>query len=420
VCQKVWPDEIKKWDNFKHLSHVVVCDPQEKNRRRRISMPVDIHILNRDAVGWLADAIATTKRLPWDLIIIDESSSFRNWGSARTKAMKRLIARIPYRVILTGTPAPRNYVDLFPQMFLLDEGQALGTTITEFRSKYCFEVKMEIKLQEENGVKKFGKFKVKNAAYGQVQSAINHLCLRLDARDYLSMPPITYHDIVVELPPEARRVYDELEREMFVCLQSGDEKLIANAAALYVACKQVASGGLYDNERKAHGIHSAKTEAVTDLLQELGGKPAMIAYQFDHELDRLRKAIPKMKAIRGGLKKDEFERIVDAWNMDTLDPPYLAVHPMALSYGVNMQEGSGRDMIWYGIPDNLELYIQLNARIWRQGVSSAVRVHRIIAEDTVDELIRDRTDQKFDLQADLLQALRSYAITKGVAVPTMR
>jgi hypothetical protein len=323
-------------------------------------------------------------------------------------------------VILTGTPAPRNYVDLFPQMFLLDEGQALGTTITEFRSKYCFEVKMEIKLQEENGVKKFGKFKVKNAAYGQVQSAINHLCLRLDARDYLSMPPITYHDIVVELPPEARRVYDELEREMFVCLQSGDEKLIANAAALYVACKQVASGGLYDNERKAHGIHSAKTEAVTDLLQELGGKPAMIAYQFDHELDRLRKAIPKMKAIRGGLKKDEFERIVDAWNMDTLDPPYLAVHPMALSYGVNMQEGSGRDMIWYGIPDNLELYIQLNARIWRQGVSSAVRVHRIIAEDTVDELIRDRTDQKFDLQADLLQALRSYAITKGVAVPTMR
>lgn len=403
VCHKVWPDEMRKWDNFRHLSHVVVCSPNAQVRKRRLSMPVDVHVINRDALSWLSRTFASAKRLPWDLIVIDESSGFRAWGSRRSKDLRKLVRRIPYRVILTGTPAPKSYADLFPQIWLLDEGKALGEDVTHFREQFC---------QEKHGFSGFGSFQVKQSMQQAMQAAIAPMCLRLDAKDYLSIPEITYHDIMVDLPPAARAQYDEIEEQLFLLLDSG-ERDIVNAAALYTALKQIASGGIYDNNRNAHELHGEKTQAVVSLLEELEGKPALIAYQYDHDLQRLRKAIRGLHAIRGGVSNQEFEGLIDGWNADTLDPPYIAVQPQALSYGVNMQEGSGRDVIWYGLTDNLDHYIQLNARIHRQGVGSAVRVHRVLAANTVDEVIRDRTDRKFDVQTNLLEVLREYQKQKG-------
>lgn len=424
VCGKVWPDEIRKWDNFRHLSHVVVCSTNASVRRRRLAMPVDIHIINRDAICWLVDNyVKKDRRLPWDMIVIDESSSFRNWSSNRTKALRKLIKHIKFRVILTGTPAPKNYKDLFPQMYLLDEGEALGTTVEQFANRFCttkelpyiVQARMQaIERARGDGPRlvSFASLKVLEDKYPEMQAAVAPLCLRLDARDYLSIPQTTYHDVMVDLPPEARAQYDELEKEMFIALERG-ERDIVNAAALYAACKQVANGGIYDNARVAHDLHSAKTDAITGLLEELAGKPALIAYQYEHDKDRLKKAIKGLHVVKEKTT-EQFGHMVDQWNADTLEPPYIASHPEPLSYGVNMQYGPCRDIIWYGLTDNLDLYIQLNFRIPRQGMTGTegVRVHRVLASDTVDEVIRDRTDQKFDVQANLLEVLRGYAKQK--------
>jgi len=422
VCHKVWPDEIRKWDNFRHLSHVVACSPSAETRKRRILMPVDIHIINRDAIAWLAQTyVKKDRKLPWDLIVIDESSSFRNWSSNRTKALRKLVKNIRYRVILTGTPAPKNYKDLFPQMFLLDDGKALGTTVEQFADRFCTTKAMpyivqermkSIEMQTGNRLVSFASLKVREDRFEAMHQAVAPLCLRLDAKDYLSIPETTYHDVMVDLPPAARAQYDELEKEMFLALERGERDII-NAASLYAACKQVANGGIYDNNKVSHDLHNAKTDAVTGLLEELAGKPALISYQYEHDKDRLKKAIHGLHVVKEKTA-EEFGKCVDAWNTDTLDPPYIASHPEPLSYGVNMQYGSCRDIIWYGLTDNLDLYIQLNFRIPRQGMTGTqgVRVHRILASNTVDEVIRDRTDQKFDVQANLLEVLRGYAKQK--------
>jgi SNF2 family DNA or RNA helicase len=187
------------------------------------------------------------------------------------------------------------------------------------------------------------------------------------------------------------------------------QRRAVNAGAKYSACRQIANGGIYDGDRVSYDVHQAKTEATVEILEELGGKPALIAYQYDHDLARLQHAIKGLHVIRGGMKESEISSLIDRWNSDSLDVPYLAVQPQALSYGINMQKGSGRDIIWYGPTDNLDTYIQFNARIWRQGVTSGVRVHRIRCIDTIDDVVWDRIDQKFDVQANLLEVLAEYA-----------
>lgn len=401
VMHNVWPDEIRGWSNFTGISYSVVHGTPEV-RKKRLALPVNLHLINRDAISWLAKLYHNRSQLPWQGIIIDESTSFKNWSAARSKALRKFIERIPYRVIMTGTPAPKNLSDLFPQVWLLDEGQALGKTITEFRTNFC----MQIGAREENN------FRVRSEMEETIHSKIQHLALRLDHKDYLSIPPITYHDVPVTLPPSARRDYDAMEKQMLMVLATGDNKEAFNAAAKYQACKQISNGGVYDENHVAHEVHSAKTEATLEIIEELGGKPVLIAYQYEHDVARLQKAIPGLHVIRGGMKEADVASILDRWNTDTLDPPYLAVQPQALSYGVNAQHGSCRDIIWYGPTDSLDLYIQFNARIYRQGVGSAVRCHRLVCLDTIDQVIWDRTDEKEDVQTNLLEVLRAYAKKK--------
>lgn len=403
VMYNVWPDEIQGWQNFRHLSYSVVHGSPSV-RKKRLALPANIHLINRDAMVWLSRLVKGRKQLPWNAIIIDESTSFKNWSASRSKAIRDLIDRIPYRIIMTGTPAPKNLVDLFPQIWMLDEGKALGTHIGQFRDKYCIQVGS----RDENN------FRVRSEKADEVHEMIKHLALRLDQRDYLSIPPVTYHDVPIELPPAAQMDYDSMEKEMFMALADGGERVALNAGAKYQACKQISNGGIYHGEMKqVHDIHSAKTEACVDIIEELGGKPVLIAYQYEHDVQRLQKAIKGLHVIRGGMKDADVQRIVNAWNTDTLDPPYLAVQPQAFAYGVNAQHGQCRDIIWYGPTDSLDLYIQFNARIWRQGVGGAVRVHRLCCRNTIDEVIWPRIDEKEDVQSNLLQVLREYALRKA-------
>lgn len=401
VMFSVWPNEVKDWENFRSISYSVVHGTPEV-RRKRLALPVTLHLINRDAVSWLAKTYTGRKELPWQGVIIDESTSFKNWSAARSKALRKLVERIPYRIIMTGTPAPKNLSDLFPQIHLLDQGEALGKTITEFRTNFC----MQIGAREENN------YRVRSEMEETIHSKIQHLALRLDHKDYLSIPPITYHTVNIDLPPSARRDYDAMEKEMLMVLANGEDRAAFNAAAKYQACKQISNGGLYDAEHKAHDVHHAKTEACLEIIEELGGKPVFIAYQYEHDVQRLQKAIPGLHVIRGGMKEKDVASIIDRWNSDTLDPPYLAVQPQALAYGVNAQHGSCSDIIWYGPTDSLDLYIQFNARISRQGVRHAVRCHRLSCVGTIDEVIWDRIDEKEDVQTNLLEVLRAYAKQK--------
>lgn len=406
VCQKVWPEEVKDWTNFHGLRLSLVSGPEE-TRRRKLSTPADLYVISRDNIEWLARVLKHNKNAPpWQIVFFDESTSFKTWSSKRSQGAREVAARIPYRVIMTGTPSPKDLADLFPQIFLLDHGKSLGKNVTEFRNRYC--------LQE--GDKKFGIFHVRADMTSAIQNAIAPLCLRLNIQDYLSMPEITYHDVMVDLPPDVRQTYSLMEEMLFVALQDA-QRDISNAAALYGACKQIANGGIYDNTRTAHHLHGEKIDAAMEIIEELNGKPAIIAYQFEHDAERLAKRIKGLKVIRGGMKEKDFNRVIDQWNNGSLSPRHLAVQPQAMSYGINMQYGEGRDIIWLGLSDSLEIYQQLNARLWRQGVDSRVRIHRILASDTVDLMNAARIDSRFDVQANLLEALQAYAREKWVGQP---
>ncbi len=401
VCYRVWPDEIRKWSNFNHLTYSIIHGSDKKNR---LSIPSHIHLINRDGLRWLGDLIRrrNSRMLPWDLLVIDESSQYKTWSAACSKEARELSTQIPYRVIMTGTPAPNKLIDLYPQIWMLDHGESLGPNVTQFRKEFCHSV----------GAYKEGRYELNKGREADIYNRIAHLCLRLDAADYLSMPPKIETDIEVDLPDHARQVYDYLENELVVVMKQQIVKQVGQAAALYNACRQVASGGVYDVNNQHHTIHNEFDVAVRDLADELQGKPLLIAYQFNHEVERLKKMLPGLHIIRGGTSQKEFDRIINKWNDGTLNPPYLAVQPQALSYGINMQSGPGRHIVWYGPTDNLDLYIQLNARLWRQGVQSAVTIYRLRARQTIHDMIWGRTDEKQDVQSSLLQHLREYCLNR--------
>lgn len=407
VCTHVWPDERKKWTNFEGVS-IGLATGTVSNRRKILSMPFDIHIISRDCLDWLAD-LCRGKRgsLPWQMIIFDESTSFKTWSSVRSKAAQSIVPRIPYRLILTGTPSPKDITDLYPQIWLLDEGESLGQDVTEFRRRYC---------QTEHRQGRTS-ITVRKNKVAEIQNAIAPMCLRLDIKDYLSMPDMVVNDVWVDLPPAARTHYKAAEDELLVELDTGEARAVGRAGGLYSVCKQLANGGIYDNEKVAHQIHMEKVDAAWEITQELQGKPVLIAYQYRHDIPRLKARFKGITVIEGGMAKKPFDAAIQGWNEGTLDPPYLAVHPDALSYGLNMQYGEGRDIIWLGLPDSLELYQQLNARIWRQGVTSKVRIHRILTEDTVDSVVVDRTDRKIDVQSNLLTVLKQYAALRHSESP---
>lgn len=406
VVQKVWPQEIVRWTNF-HGLHMRAVTGNAEDRRRKLSAPADVYVISRDNLDWLARLLRANQHAPpWQIVFFDESTSFKTWKSRRSKAAREVAARTPYRCIMTGTFSTKDLADVFPQIYLLDQGAALGRNVTEFRNRYCY----------SDGPKNIGKFKVREDMKAAIRIAIEPMCLRLSIQDYLSMPEITYHDLWVDLPPNVESMYRTMEDQLFVALETASRD-ISNAAALYGCCKQMANGGIYDNGREPWHLHDAKVEAMMEVIDELSGKPALIAYQYEHDIERIQKKIRGIKVIKGGMKEKEFNRVIDQWNDGSLKPRHLAVQPQAMSYGINMQYGEGRDLIWLGLSDSLEIYQQLNARLWRQGVDSRVRIHRVLATGTVDAMNAARIDDRFDVQANLLEALQDYAKRRYETVP---
>ena len=388
VISSVWPDECKKWDQFNELTCSVVHGTK---RLEAMGREADIHLINPEAVSWLE-----RQDKKFDVLVVDESSKFKNWSAKRTKSLKKMVPDFKYRLLLTGTPSPNSLEDLFSQMFILDQGKAFGSSITSFRNRYFY----------RGG---YGGYKWTPFASSQdyIESKIKDSCLRLSAEDHLDLPTILLNDVWVDLPKDCLVEYKRLEKEMFLLLEGEDSVTATNAGSKYLSCRQFANGGIYDEDRTSHVIHNEKVSAMIEIIEELQGKPVIVAFQFHHDLERIRSRL-HAPSIDGRTKPEEANVLINKWNAGEL--PVLAVQPQSLSHGVNMQHGPGRDIIWFGLTDNLETYQQLNARVHRQGVTGGVRIHHLLARETVDLAIKDRLSEKGQNQSSLLESLNRYRL----------
>lgn len=408
-CYAVWPEEVKKWHFSRHLKVRVL---HGRDRLWQLQQPADIYVINPEGLKWLFTVALKGKReYPFDMLTVDESGKFRNPDSKRLRIVKPKLKKFKRRYILNGTPAPNGVPDLFSQFLIVDQGETFGRTITHFRNQYlkrCGYMGKQWEIASDSS---------REAVYERAA----HMCLVVEAKDHLDMPPITYHDIAITLPPAARQHYDEMEKELFTMIDN-DEIEAANAATAMMACRQMASGGMYQptpegmkpfpaNVRPWWELHRKKDEALIDLMDELQHKPVLIAYEFHHDYQRIRDSIRKafgFEVAHPGTGKyskagPQLER---DWNNGKIRA--LAGHPNTIALGLNLQE-CGEDIFWYSLTENLENYIQLIQRLWRQGFKgSSVRVHHCIATDTVDEAILARLTRKDRNQLDLKTALKAY------------
>jgi len=396
----VWPKERDKWTDFHGLSMEILHGP---NKFLAFNREADIYLLNPDGLPWFL-RIDGFKKLKADLLVVDESTKFKNTSTQRFKFLKPYIPTFKRRWILTGSPMPNGYLDLFGQMYILDLGNALSPYVTHYRAKY-----FNPDFWGYNWTLKQGADKL-------IQNRISPLTLRLDGEKLLDLPEIVEVPIYVDLPTQARKIYDQLENEMITIVED-TEVTAVNAAAASIKCSQVANGGLFhmqDHENPTLGgrtwtdIHTAKVEAVQDLIDELSGKSLLIAYDFEHDLARLRNALPQdTPYIGGGINAKRSEEIMQDWNANKI--PILLGQPQSVAHGLNLQEGACHHVCFHSLTWNYENYDQFIRRIRRQGnTAKKVFVHLIIAKDTVDEAKLEAIRAKKKGQDSFLAALKGY------------
>ena len=340
---------------------------------------------------------------PFDMVVVDESSSFKSHSSKRFKALASVGPHITRMVELTGTPSPNGLDDLWAQVFLLDGGERLGRRYTQFREHY-----FDPGRRGADGM--VYDYKAKPGSEGSILQQISDICISMKAEDYLQLPDIIYHEIPVVLDPKAQKAYTDLEREMILELPDDEEDISAtSAAALSNKLLQLANGALYDDNHQAHEIHNCKIEAFMELVESLQGKPALVFYNFQHDRERILAALRKTKLRVRELKKPADE---DDWNNGKID--ILLAHPASAAYGLNLQHG-GNHVIWFGLTWNYELYTQANKRLHRQGQTEKVIIHHLICSGTRDKDVMQALERKDDVQNWVMQSLKARikAIREG-------
>lgn len=386
VARDTWPAEIEKWDHLKGLTFEVAVG-DEKTRIAAIKNAMRnntrIVIINRENVPWL---IANT---PWiyDMVVLDELSSFKSSKALRFKALRKIRPRIERIVGLTGTPAPNGYMDLWAQFRILDQGERLGKFITHYREEYF----------TLDPFKKFADYEIKPDSAKRINDKISDITVSMQALEHLKMPELLKQQEVITMSESEYGRYQELKRKKV--LQLGDEKVTAkNAAALCGKLSQLANGAIYDEDGKILEVHERKLDALEDLIEEANGKPTLVAYWFKHDYERIKKRIPGVREIK---TSDD----IKDWNDKKIKVGLI--HPASAGHGLNLQQG-GSYMIWFGLTWSLELYEQTNARLWRQGQKSqTVVIKHIIAKGTVDEMIYEALINKHVTQSALMNAVRA-------------
>lgn len=386
VAAQTWPAEIAKWDHTKHLKVSIVAGTP-KQRMRALQTPADIYTISRDSIVWLVEDAVSRAAWDFDMLVVDESSSFKNHASQRFRSLRKVSSLCDRVVCLTGTPAPNSLLDLWSQIYLLDQGLRLGKNITAYREAYFS--------KNFNG---FG-YSLKPQYKDVIHDKIKDICISMTAKDYLDMPARI--DSVREVHLNSMARYKEFMRSEVLMLEEGGEITPLNAAALYSKLLQFCNGSVYDRDRNTHYVDDTKLDMLEEMIEELQGEPLLVFYSFQSDRDRILKRIKCAEGFEG---KDGVG-IVNRWNKREIK--VLLAHPASIGHGVNMQFG-GHNMAWFGLPWSLELYQQSVARLDRQGQEKAVINSLLVAKGTVEEMVMARLGEKTVTQNDLIEALKKH------------
>lgn len=383
VARDTWPEEIRKWDHLKDLTCSVVVGSVAE-RRRALQKKADIYIVNRENLVWLYEHC----KMPFDMVVLDELSSFKNHQAKRFRAIKALRPKVKRIVGLTGTPSGNGLMDLWAEFRILDMGERLGRYISQYRNLY-------FKPDKRNGMVVYS-YKPLPGAEEAIYHQIADITVSMKATDYLEMPELVSVVKEVRLSEKEKERYDELKKSLVLELPGG-EVTAANAASLTLKLSQMANGAIYTDGKDVAAIHDRKLDALEDLVESANGKSVLVAYWFKHDKDRIRE---RMEARE--LK--EPQDFTD-WNAGNI--PVALIHPASAGHGLNLQQG-GSILIWFGLTWSLELYQQTNARLWRQGqADKTVIIQHIVAKDTIDERILNVLEHKDGTQAALIEAVKA-------------
>lgn len=389
VAESVWSAEVEKWDHLKHLKVVKIIG-NERKRKQVLNQDADIYMISRDNIAWLCGLYGGSM-LPFDMLVIDESSSFKNNDSVRFKALRKVQPSFNRVVLLTGTPSPNGYTDLWSQIYLLDRGERLEKFITRYRTKYF--------------TKKYSGwgYDIRPGAEKIIQKKIKDICISMKSEDYLDLPGTVINPIKIQLSDTLRKKYIDFEKEkvlqLFEDIDDENDITAANAAALSNKLLQFANGAVYDEDRNVHHIHNLKIEEAKQIVEDANGKPVLIAWAYRHDRDRLMEALKKYDPV----KLDTDQDILD-WNAGKIK--VLLMHPASGGHGLNLQYG-GNILVWFGQTWSLELYQQLNKRLDRQGQKEVVIMHLLLLEGSVDIDVINSLERKAEGQEGLMQAVKA-------------
>lgn len=390
VAESTWDSEAAKWNQLCDLrfSHVL---GSAKQREAALEADADIYVINRENVTWLVDYYG--HGWPFDMVVIDESSSFKNHQAKRFKSLKIVRSKIKRIVELTGTPCSRSLMDLWAQVYLLDQGARLGRTISSYRDAFF--------VPDKRNQTTIFSYAPRDGAEDQIYKAVGDICVSMKSEDYLDLPDLIYEDVPVVLDKTSQEAYKRLERDAL--LEVGENEVVTAGTAAVLSNKllQLCNGAVYNEDGEVTEVHDCKIEALLETIEQLGGQHALICYNFKHDRERLLAAL-KPLGLRVAVYKGKDEEV--AWNKGEID--LMLIQPASCGYGLNLQQG-GHHVIWFGLTWSLELYQQTNKRLHRQGQPHPVIVHHLITRGGVDEDVIRSLGRKEDTQESLMQALKA-------------
>lgn len=382
VARDTWMGELGKWEHLFGIEMSLVLG-SEKERRTALNKRANVFVINRENVEWLVE----NYKWDFDMVVIDELSSFKSHKAKRFKALKKVRPMVKWMVGLTGTPAPNGLIDLWAEIGILDMGQRLGRFIGGYRERFF--------VPDKRSREMVFSYKPREGAEEAIYRLISDICISMKAVDYLEMPECIYNRVEISMSEKEMKLYEQLEKDMLLPFADGDIDAV-NAAALSGKLLQMANGAVYDENGNVKHIHDRKLEALEDLVEAANGKPVLIAYWYQHDLDRIKKRI-------GAVALDTAEDM-QRWNKGEI--PVAVIHPASAGHGLNLQAG-GSTLVWFGLTWSLELYQQTNARLWRQGQKETVVIHHLIAKGTLDEKVMAALEKKDGSQSALVEAVRA-------------
>ncbi|BFL48202.1 SNF2-related protein [Lactonifactor longoviformis] len=382
VARDTWPGELEKWGHLQGIELSAVLG-SEMERTTALNRKANVYVINRENVEWLV----AHGKWDFDMVVIDELSSFKSHRAKRFKALKKVRPIVRRIVGLTGTPAPNGLIDLWAEIGILDMGQRLGRFIGGYRERFF--------VPDKRNREMVYSYKLRDGAEEAIYGLVSDICISMKAVDYLEMPDCIYNRVEVAMSEKEMELYRRLERDMLLPFADGDIDAV-NAAGLSNKLMQMANGAVYDENGAVKHMHDRKLEALEDLVEAANGKPVLVAYWYQHDLARIRERI-------GAVELDTTEDF-QKWNAGEI--PVAVIHPASAGHGLNLQAG-GSTLIWFGLTWSLELYQQMNARLWRQGQKEIVVIHHLIAKGTLDERVMAALEKKDCGQSALVEAVRA-------------